>query len=325
VSSNFHFSGFTPDFILDAIESLDLTVDSGLLALNSYENRVYQFRASDNRRYVVKFYRGQRWTEEQLQEELSFTRELHEHEIPVVAPVVIDGKSLHLYEGCFFALFPSVGGRQFEIDNIDQIEWVGRLLGRMHRVSSSKTFEHRRNLSKKSHLTDPRDQLLNSTLIPSAISHAFFTVLEQLKGLVEERWVEDFTTIRLHGDCHPGNILWNEQPIFVDLDDCCNGPAIQDMWMMFSGDRQNQLMQLDAFAEAYDEFNTFPSNQLALIEPLRAMRMIHYTAWLDKRWQDPAFPRAFPWFADIKYWEQQILSYKEQIASIQEPSLSLFP
>ncbi|MEM0911221.1 MAG: serine/threonine protein kinase [Pseudomonadota bacterium] len=323
--SNFHFAGFTPDFILDAIESLGLAVDSGLLALNSYENRVYQFKASDNRRYVVKFYRGQRWTEEQIKEELSFTKELHQHEIPVVTPVVINDKALHQYDDCLFALFPSVGGRQFEIDNIEQIEWVGRLLGRMHRVAASQPFVYRQQLSLESHLTSPKQQLINSTLIPSAISDAFFAALEQLISLVEQRWTEDYALIRLHGDCHPGNILWNEQPIFVDLDDCCSGPAIQDMWMMFSGDRQNQLMQLDAFAEAYDEFNHFPTNQLALIEPLRAMRMIHYTAWLDKRWQDPAFPRAFPWFADIKYWEQQILAFKEQIASIQEPSLTLYP
>jgi Ser/Thr protein kinase RdoA (MazF antagonist) len=320
--STFDFSGLNPDLILDAIESLDIRVESGLLALNSYENRVYQFVAQDQQRYVAKFYRPQRWSLAQIQEEHDFSIELASHEIPVVAPLLFSGKSLHQYQDYAFALFPSVGGRQFEVDNLEQVEWMGRFIGRIHGVAKSKAFVHRPILSVEEHLLIPQQTLHDSPMIPEHLHTAFYTILQQVVDLTLERYVQH-KHIRLHGDCHPGNILWRDGPTFVDLDDCRSGPAIQDLWMMLSGDRQQQFIQMDTLVAAYEEFCEFDTKQLALIEPLRAMRMVHYMAWLAKRWQDPAFPQAFPWFADGKYWEQQILGLKEQLSALHEPPLIL--
>jgi Ser/Thr protein kinase RdoA (MazF antagonist) len=322
--TKFDFSGLGPDLILDAIESVGIRVESGLLALNSYENRVYQFIAEDKRRYVVKFYRPQRWTELQINEEHQFTLELASHEIPVVAPIIYNGLSLQQYQAYYFALFPSVGGRQFEVDNLEQLEWMGRFIGQIHAVSKGAKFEHRLTFSAEEYLLEPLNQLKNSELIPEYLQKSFFAILEPLVKKTLHLYLATSTDcVRLHGDCHPGNILWHDGPTFVDLDDCRNGPAIQDMWMMLSGDRQQQTLQLDTLIKAYKESSEFDKEQLKLIEPLRAMRMVHYMAWLNKRWQDPAFPQAFPWFADGKYWEQQILALKEQLAALQEAPLTL--
>ena len=320
--STFDFSGLTPDLILDAIESQGILVESGLLALNSYENRVYQFVAEDKKRYVAKFYRPQRWLPEQIHEEHDFSIELTTHEIPVVAPLVLNEQSLHQFQGFHFALFPSVGGRQFEVDNLDHLEWMGRFIGRIHKVAKSQVFAHRPTISTEEYLHNPLLTLQNSELIPTSLHQAFFTILEQVSDLAGSMYLNS-NNIRLHGDCHPGNILWRDGPTFVDLDDCRSGPAIQDLWMMLSGDKQQQFIQMDTLLEAYEEFCDFDTAQLALIEPLRAMRMVHYMAWLAKRWHDPAFPQAFPWFADGKYWEQQILGLKEQLSALQEPPLKL--
>lgn len=320
--STFDFSGLTPDLILDAIESQGILVESGLLALNSYENRVYQFVAQDNKRYVAKFYRPQRWSQAQIQEEHDFSIELASHEIPVVAPMIIKNRSLQRYNDYYFALFPSVGGRQFEVDNLDQLEWMGRFIGRIHGVAKSTSFVHRPTINVNDFLVKPLQELLQSPLIPSSLQQPFFAILQQVVDLTLSLYSSK-SNIRLHGDCHPGNILWRDGPTFVDLDDCRGGPAIQDLWMMLSGDRQQQFIQMDTLIEAYQEFCDFDVGQLALIEPLRAMRMVHYMAWLAKRWQDPAFPQAFPWFADGKYWEQQILGLKEQYSALQDVPLSL--
>jgi Ser/Thr protein kinase RdoA (MazF antagonist) len=320
--STFDFSGLTPNLILDAIESQDIRVESGLLALNSYENRVYQFIAEDKKRYVAKFYRPQRWSQAQIQEEHDFSIELASHEIPVVAPIVYQGNSLQSYNGYGFALFPSVGGRQFEVDNLDQVEWMGRFIGRIHSVAKSKQFSHRPCISVEEYIIAPLQTLQTSELIPSSLHQPFFTILQQVADLTLSLY-KSTDNIRLHGDCHPGNILWRDGPTFVDLDDCRSGPAIQDLWMMLSGDKHQQFIQMDTLVEAYEEFCSFDTRQLALIEPLRAMRMIHYMAWLARRWQDPAFPQAFPWFADGKYWEQQILGLKEQFSALQESPLTL--
>jgi len=324
IVTQFTFAELTPDLILNAIEDKGIYPESGLLALNSYENRVYQFLADDKRRYVVKFYRPQRWSDAQIQEEHDFTHELVSHEVPICAPLALDGQTLHRYQDYRFALFPSVGGRQFESDNLEQLEWMGRFIGRIHQVAGSQAFQSRPTFSLQSHVVDPIEQLQNSQLIPEGLKTAFFTILQVLADSVQEHYQES-PVIRLHGDCHPGNILWRDGPTFVDMDDCRMGPAIQDLWMMLSGDRNNQLLQLDTLVEAYEEFASFDHKQLALIEPLRAMRLIHYMAWLDKRWQDPAFPRAFPWFASDKYWEQQILALKEQVAAMLEAPLKLIP
>ena len=319
---DFSFSGLDPDTILDALETQGIFLQSGLLALNSYENRVYQFQADDNKRYVVKFYRPARWTDAQILEEHSFAQELADSEIPIVAPLALNGKTLHHHGDYRFTVFPSVGGRQFENDNLDQLEWMGRFIGRIHRVSQAKTFKQRPDIDTQSYLDEPRQVLENSTLLPNHLKTAFFAILNPVITAASSAY-KATDVIRLHGDCHPGNILWRDGPTFVDLDDCRMGPAIQDLWMMLSGDRQQQLLQLDTLIEAYEEFQPFNTNQLVLIEPLRAMRMVHYMAWLSRRWEDPAFPRAFPWFADDKYWEGQILALKEQLSAMQEPPLKL--
>ncbi|MEH0761673.1 serine/threonine protein kinase [Vibrio sp. 16] len=321
----FNFDALTPDFMWYALESIGIRAESGFLALNSYENRVYQFTDEERQRYVVKFYRPERWSQAQIQEEHDFTLELIESEIPVAPPVIINGQSLHQYQGYLFALFASVGGRQFEVDNLEQLEGVGRFLGRIHKVGAKQSFEHRPSISLEEYLYQPRTLLQNSQFIPMHLENAFFNDLDLLIKTLEQHWTTPSSQIRLHGDCHPGNILWRDGPMFVDLDDARNGPAIQDLWMLLNGERADKLMQLDILLEAYQEFSDFDSNQLKLIEPLRGLRMVHYMAWLAKRWQDPAFPLAFPWFDDPKYWESQVLAFKEQISALNEPPLSLMP
>jgi len=321
----FNFNALTPDFMWYALESIGIRAESGFLPLNSYENRVYQFTDEERQRYVVKFYRPERWSELQIQEEHDFTLELHEAEVPVAPPCRINGHTLHQYQGYLFALFVSVGGRQFEVDNLDQLEGVGRFLGRIHQVGQQRTFAHRPTISLDEYLYQPRKLLENSTFIPMHLENAFFSDLDLLISRLEAQWQPNVDVIRLHGDCHPGNILWRDGPMFVDLDDARNGPAVQDLWMLLSGDRTEKLAQLDIVLEAYQEFCDFDHSQLKLIEPLRGLRMVYYMAWLAKRWQDPAFPIAFPWFNDPKYWESQVLGFKEQIAALSEPSLSLTP
>jgi len=323
--SKFSFEDLTPDLILDAIESVGIYAESGLLALNSYENRVYQFKAEDGLRYVVKFYRPERWSKAQIQEEHDFAFELAEAEVPVVAPIKHNGESLFEHQGYVFVLFLSVGGRQFEVDNLDQLDVMGRLIGRMHQVAKSKPFEHRPTFSCEEYLHTAKVHLQKSNLVPMGISTAFYTILDLVIEQAQAQY-KNVQGIRLHGDCHAGNILWaGEALMFVDLDDARQGPAIQDLWMMLSGDRQTQLLQLDTLVNAYEEFCDFDHTQLKLIEPLRAMRIIHYMGWVAKRWSDPAFVRNFSWFAEDKYWEQQILALKEQFAALQEAPLKLLP
>ena len=323
--SKFSFEGLTPDLILDAIESVGIYAESGLLALNSYENRVYQFKAEDGLRYVVKFYRPERWSKAQIQEEHDFAFELAEAEVPVVAPIKHNGESLFEHQGYLFVLFPSVGGRLFEVDNLDQLDVMGRLIGRMHQVAKTKPFAHRPTFSCEEYLHTAKVHLQKSNLVPMGISTAFYTILDLVIEQAQTQY-KNVQGIRLHGDCHAGNILWaGEALMFVDLDDARQGPAIQDLWMMLSGDRQTQLLQLDTLVNAYEEFCDFDHTQLKLIEPLRAMRIIHYMGWVAKRWSDPAFVRNFSWFAEDKYWEQQILALKEQFAALQEAPLKLLP
>ena len=325
--SKFSFAELNPDLILDAIESIGVYPESGLLALNSYENRVYQFKDEQQKRYVVKFYRPERWSNAQIREEHNFSHELNQQGIPVVAPVTLEGTSLFEHQGYRFTLFPSVGGRMFELDNLDQLEILGRLLGRFHRVSQSKSFQHRDGINFKQEFMDARAELLTTELIPDYLKNTFFHDLDMLIERTLPLCEPQYEAIRLHGDCHAGNILWQsheeEEAQLVDLDDCLAGPAVQDIWMMLNGDRQQQLLQLDTIVSAYEEFQPFDHRQLALIEPLRARRMVDYMAWLSKRWSDPAFPRNFSWFATDKYWEEQVLAIKEQLSALAEPPLKL--
>jgi len=323
--ASFDFSLLTPDLIIDGLESAGFSVASGLLALNSYENRVYQFNDDNNQRFVTKFYRPQRWSKDTILEEHQFALELAEHELPIVAPLVIKGNSLFEHADYLFAVFPCRGGRIFEVDNLNQLEWMGRFLGRIHAVSATKTFSYRSTVSSDEMLIQSRALITESGFVPQSLNTAFFTVLDQVIDIATEQY-QTSNIIRLHGDCHAGNILWTDAgPHFVDLDDCKMGPAIQDLWMMLSGDRQQKLLQLDTMLSGYEEFFSFEPQQLNLIESLRTMRVVNYMAWLCKRWQDPAFPRNFPWFNSEKYWEQQILMLKEQFSALQEPPLSLMP
>lgn len=258
----FTFQSLLPNVILDALFEAGLRVDSGLTALNSYENRVYQFMDEDRRRFVVKFYRPQRWSRAQIQEEHDFAQELANEEIPVVAPLALNGQTLHDYQGFLFAVFPSVGGRQFEVDNLDHLEWAARFLGRIHKVGESRAFSHRPTFGLDEYLYQPRKTLAESPLVPKAVKADFLVALDALIQAVESHWRTDWSSCRLHGDCHPGNILWRDGPTFVDLDDARNGPVVQDIWMMLQGEAQEQLMQLDLIAEAYSEFAEFPQGNL---------------------------------------------------------------
>lgn len=324
--ARFDFHSLTPDVVLDAVESLGVYPETGLLPLNSYENRVYQFRAEDGRRYVTKFYRPQRWSDAQIREEHQFAQELADSEVPVAAPLSLNGDTLFEHEGYRFALWHSVGGRQFEVDNLDQLEAVGRFIGRLHQVGRRTPFAHRPALSLAEFGHQARDLLQQQAQLGPHIETPFFTVLDQVLARLEAPLDQPYDTLRLHGDMHPGNILWVDQgPSFVDLDDARSGPAIQDLWMMLNGDRQSQLLQLDILMEGYETFASLNTAELRLIEPLRALRMINYLAWLTKRWSDPAFPRNFPWFGTDKFWEQQVLALKEQLAALDEPPLSLAP
>jgi Ser/Thr protein kinase RdoA (MazF antagonist) len=322
-SAAFSFHTLSPDRILDGLASMGISVDSGLTPLNSYENRVYQFYDEQRTRYIAKFYRPHRWTKMQILEEHQFTQQLLNAEIPVVAPLVFNDRTLHEYQGYFFALFPSVGGRQYEVDNIEQMELAGMRLGQIHQIGAKETFLYRPTIGLEEYLYKPQDTLLSYRYLPSKIHIELKATLTQLIKTVEQHWHNDWQAIRLHADCHAGNILCHDNVMFVDFDDSRNGPAIQDLWMLLHGDRQEQRLQLDTLIEMYESFYHFDKEQLKLIEPLRAMRMVHHLAWIITRWQDPAFPIAFPWITDLDFWQQQLTQFNQQIQAIKSPPLQL--
>jgi len=320
------YSLLSPDFMLDAIESIGIRVDSGLLELNSYENRVFQFLDEDRQRFVVKFYRPVRWSDEQIQEEHDFTLQLQSADIDVVAPLQFDGYSLFIYLGYRFAIFPSAGGRSIEVDNLDALESVGRNLGRMHQLASKKSFLYRPTLSIAEFVQTPKLILQQNNFVPKHLETPFFNVYDVLaKEITLQYKPDDKQLIRLHGDLHAGNILWRDKVTLLDFDDCRQGPAVQDIWMMLHGERHEQLLQLEVMLEGYEEFCSFDPKQLKLIEPLRAMRMMNYMGWIAKRWNDPAFSRHFSWFTDELYWQQQVIFLNEQIDNMQKSPLSLIP
>ncbi|QYJ75077.1 serine/threonine protein kinase [Shewanella sp. FJAT-52076] len=324
MSPAFHFQTLTPDTILDAIESVGIYPETGLTPLNSFENRVYQFRCDRANRYVAKFYRPERWTDKQILEEHAFAFELGEAEVPLAAPVVIEGQSLFHFEGFRFALFPSIGGRQFEMDNLDQLEAVGHFIGRLHQVGKAGHFSERETLS-SAMANDALQVLMASPHVPHSLMADFAAAGQALVSAIESAWIKT-DTLRLHGDLHPGNILWTpDGPGFVDLDDARSGPAVQDLWMMLAGDDNERRLQLDTLLGAYEEFCDFDTRELALIEPLRGLRMLSHMAWISRRWDDPAFPMYFPWFAEDAYWQRQIRDMQAQVAQIAEPPLSLQP
>ncbi len=312
------FYQLTPDQVLDAIESVGIEPEAALLALNSYENRVYQFRDFDNQRYVVKFYRPNRWSNEAIIEEHDFSLALAKQEIPVVAPIVVKNQTLFTHQNFRFAIYPSQGGRSPNLDDKDTLMWLGRFLGRIHLLGETQTFKHRPTLTLESFGVQSVDYLLKSNLIPSHIFEAYQVITKQLLEACNEVFANygELEHIRLHGDCHPSNVLWSDDgPHFVDFDDSRNGASIQDFWMLINDNQNQQLWNW--IIEGYEDFREFDDRQLKLVEPLRTMRMLHYSAWLAKRWQDPSFKINFPWFNSTRYWEEQVLALKEQLANLQ--------
>src|SRR5436853_941142 len=326
------YSGLTPDAVLDALASAGFTGDGRLLALNSYENRVYQVwletegTPNSPASVVAKFYRPARWTDAQILEEHAFTLELAEREIPVVAPLAVDGKTLHASGGFRFAVYPRRGGRMPELEDRKTLEWIGRFVGRIHALGASRQFKTRESLTAESFGREPRAWLLEHALIPADLLDAWKAVTEQALASVARCYERagEVRSIRLHGDCHAGNILWTESgPHFVDLDDARMGPALQDLWMLLSGERRAMTRQLSDLLAGYEDFVPFERRELPLLEALRTLRLIHYSAWLARRWDDPAFPAAFPWFGTQRYWQDRILELREQIAAMDEEPLSV--
>ena len=320
------YDRLTPDLVIDAVESTGRLSDARLLALNSYENRVYQVGIEDGEPLVAKFYRPGRWSREQIAEEHAFSLELQAADISVVAPLADDsGTTLHEHDGFLFALFQRRGGYPPELDNLDNLLVLGRTLGRIHAVGRSGRFSHRQDINVQRMLADSRSLLLEG-FIPSALLPAYESLTADLLAAVETVYAEvkDADLIRLHGDCHVGNILWRDDVAhFVDLDDCVTGPAVQDLWMFLNGERHDRELQLSELIEGYREFCDFDPRQLRWIEALRTLRLVHYAAWLARRWEDPAFPRAFTWFNTERYWAEHILELREQLAALQEEPLRL--
>jgi len=320
------YEGLTPDVVLEALESVGLRGDGRLLALNSYENRVYQASLEDGSYRVAKFYRPGRWSDAQILEDHAFSLELGEREIPAVAPLELEHRSLHEFSGFRFAVFPRRGGRPPELEDEKVLEWIGRFLGRIHGVGAARPFRERPALSVATFGTEPRDWLLASGMIPQDLTDAWVSTVDLALQVVASSFqrLSTLHRIRLHGDCHAGNILWTpDGPHFVDLDDARSGPAVQDLWMLLAGDRETAAKQLKALLEGYEQFHDFQRGELSLIEPLRTLRLLHYSYWLARRWEDPAFPAAFPWFGTQRYWQDRILEMREQTAAMAEPPLSV--
>jgi Ser/Thr protein kinase RdoA (MazF antagonist) len=319
------FATLTPDRVLDCVEALGLRGNGRLLALNSYENRVYRVGLEDGGAVIAKFYRAGRWSDAAVLEEHAFAQELADAEIPVVPPLACAGRTLHVDADCRFALFPNRPGRTPELDRDDTLRWVGRFLGRIHARGATARFRHRQSLSIAHFGRASVDFLLGTDFIPGDLRPAYAAAAEAAVAQVAAIFdmVGPVRQIRLHGDCHVGNILWTEAgPHFVDLDDCMMGPAVQDLWMLLAGDADERAHQLGVVLDGYEDFCDFDRGQIALIEALRTLRILHYAAWLARRWGDPAFPMHFPWFNGQRYWQEHVLTLREQLAAMDEYPLS---
>ena len=331
------YETLAPDVVLDALASVGLTGDGRLMALSSYENRVYQIHlehsvgkaGASGDVVVAKFYRPGRWSDAQIIEEHAFASELMAAEVPVVGALELHSRTLHHFNGFAFSVSPSRGGRRPELENMEVLAWIGRFLARIHTVGSARPFQHRPALDLQTFGYASRDVLLGGGYLPldmeSRWRNAFEAAMLTAQSVFES--LGDVKALRLHGDCHPGNILWTPDglplagPHFVDLDDARTGPAVQDLWMLLAGDRGQCNRQLGALVDGYEEFREFDRRELALIEPLRTLRLIHYSAWLAQRWHDPIFPINFPWFGSSDYWKGQVDMLEEQTDAMQESPL----
>ncbi|WP_036217543.1 serine/threonine protein kinase [Marinospirillum minutulum] len=320
------FAELTPDLVLDAVESLGLISDARVLTLNSYENRVFQVGIEAEAPLIAKFYRPNRWSDAQILEEHSLSFELAELDIPLVAPIKFNDKSLFEYKGFRFCLFERRGGRAPEAGDLDQLYRLGQLLGRLHAVGAKKPFLERPELNVATYGQASFEFLRNNNFLPKSLAARWEALVEDLLKTLTTLFAENpYTSLRIHGDCHPGNLLCRDDSFFiVDLDDCRKGPAVQDLWMMLTGDRQEQTLQLSELISGYNEFYDFSPSELPLIEGLRTLRILHYSAWLARRWKDPAFPYSFPWFGTEHYWNEQISILNEQQFALDQPYLQLF-
>jgi Ser/Thr protein kinase RdoA (MazF antagonist) len=319
-----NYSQLVPDTIINAIESLDYISDKRFLALNSYENRVYQVGIENEQPIIAKFYRPARWTDEMIREEHQFTLELANADLPVVAPLTINNETIFYFEGYRFSLYPRFGGYAPELDNPDHLLQLGRILGQLHNIGETKSFVERPEITIEDFAIKPIKYITENNFIPGDLEIAYSTLTDDLLSRIKTCFEQagSYKSLRLHGDCHQGNILTRDDKFYiVDFDDSRTGPAVQDIWMFLSGDRQYMTARLNDFMEGYTEFRDFAPRELHLIEALRTLRLIHYAAWLAQRWEDPAFPIAFPFFNTQNYWEEHILSLREQASLMQEPPL----
>ena len=325
-NSSTPFQRLSPEVVIAAVEAAGERCDGRVLALGSYENRVYQVGREESDPVVVKFYRPRRWSDAVIREEHAFALELAAAEVPVVAPLVVHGETLLEHEGFRYALYPRRGGHWPELGTKDDRIWMGRFIGRLHAVGGARAFEHRPRLSVSTHAAEARDTVLDSGFLPDYLVARYEQVTAELVARLGQSLEPSLgrSRLRIHGDCHRGNILWTDAgPHFVDLDDCMSGPAVQDLWMLIGGSREEMRTEAADLLEGYAQFAVFNPQELALIEPLRALRLIHYAAWLARRWHDPAFPLAFPWFAEPHYWERHVVVLQEQIEALDAEPLSI--
>jgi len=318
------FDALDPGAVFAAAESIGLEPSGRLFALNSYENRVYQLGDEQGALWVLKFYRPARWSDAQIAEEHSFTFELAAAELPVAAPIVRDGASLFTHRRLRFAAFPYLAGRAPELDDRATLGLLGRTLARIHGIGAARRFAHRPALTVARLGERARELVMDSGFVPESLDEQYARVSEQVIGRVRQSFdaFGPLPAVRIHGDCHAGNILWRENgPLFVDLDDCMSGPRIQDLWMFLAGDAASQQSSWAALMEGYELFGVLDYAELTLVESLRSLRMLHHAAWIAHRWHDPAFPRAFPWFADARFWERHISDLLEQLAAMDDPPI----
>ena len=320
------FESLTPSFILDAVDNIGFSSDGRVTILNSYENRVYQIGIEDRDPVIAKFYRPQRWSNQQILEEHQFCYELEESELPVVCPLKNeDGESLFEFGEFRFSLYPRKGGRAPELDNYDNLQVLGRFLGRIHQVGATNPFKYRPSIDSQTYGHESVKYICEN-FMPNELLNAYETLTSDILKLIDSTLDDEneLLFIRTHGDCHIGNMLWrNDLPHFIDFDDSRMAPAIQDIWMLLSGDRSEQQAQMIEILEGYNEFADFNINELRMIEILRTLRMIFFAAWIARRWDDPAFPLGFPWFNTPRYWEEHILSLREQLYLLKNEEFEL--